>query len=529
MRRWNGWGDDSVDAAMSSAAVAMIESLLGPGTPPVDLDVTQIERTVPESRAAPHPLLTDEPTVRIRHARGQSFPDLIALRSGHGLTFPDAVAHPDSPESVRELLHYAQQTGASLIPYGGGTSVVGHVTVLPSATPVVTVDLSRLCELLGLDSTSHTAVFEAGVTGAQLESRLRGQGFTLGHFPQSFEYSTLGGWIATRSRGQQAIHYGGIERLLAGASLETPAGRLDLPAHVASSAGLDLRELVLGSEGRFGIITSATIRISPTPAYERFEGYLFAEFDQAVEAVRTVAQGRLPVSMLRLSDPTETAVSLASSTAEQAEATNRFRRERGFGRGFCLLIVGVTGTAMARSTQGHIEEVLADHGGFAVPGGTHGADWSRGRFQAPYLRNSLWEIGYAVDTVETAVDWSRLAATRTAVEDALRDGLAEVGEVVVPFTHLSHVYPTGSSLYTTYLFRLAPDPAETLRRWTMLKQAASRAIVAHGGTISHQHGVGLDHQAFLEAEKGSLGLDLIRGVASHLDPAGTLNPGKLVS
>ena len=179
-----------------------------------------------------------------------------------GLTFPDAVAYPDSSEAVRELLHYAEQTGAILIPFGGGTSVVGHVTVLPSATPVVTVDLSRLSDLLSLDSTSHTAVFGAGITGAQLESRLRDHGFTLGHFPQSFEYSTLGGWIATRSRGQQAIHYGGIERLFAGASLETPAGPLNLPAHVASSAGLDLRELVLGSEGRLGIITSATVRIS---------------------------------------------------------------------------------------------------------------------------------------------------------------------------------------------------------------------------------------------------------------------------
>jgi alkyldihydroxyacetonephosphate synthase len=278
-----------------------------------------------------------------------------------------------------------------------------------------------------------------------------------------------------------------------------------------------------------GIITSATVRVSPTPEFERFEGYFFAGFEQAVEAVRAVAQARLPVSMLRLSDPTETAVNLASSTAEQAGATDRFRRERGFDRGSCLLIVGVTGTAAARTSQRHIEQVLADHGGFAVPGGTHGSDWSRGRFQAPYLRNTLWELGYAVDTVETAVDWSRLAATRTGVEDALRDGLADVGEVVVPFSHLSHVYPTGSSIYTTYLFRLAPDPAETLRRWTMLKGAASRAIVAHGGTISHQHGVGLDHRAFLEAEKGSLGLDLIRGVASHLDPAGTLNPGKLVS
>ena len=529
MRRWNGWGDDSVDATMSSGAMAMIESLLGPGCPPVDLDLTQVERTVPASRAAPHPLLIDDPTERVRHARGQSFPDLIALRSGQDLTFPDAVAYPDSSEAVRELLHYAERTGASLIPFGGGTSVVGHVTVLPSATPVVTVDLSRLSDLLSLDSTSHTAVFGAGITGAQLESRLRDRGFTLGHFPQSFEYSTLGGWIATRSRGQQAIHYGGIERLFAGASLETPAGPLNLPAHVASSAGLDLRELVLGSEGRLGIITSATVRISRTPEFERFDGYFFAEYDQAVEAVRMVAQARLPVSMLRLSDPTETAVNLASSTAEQAEATDRFRRERGFGRGSCLLIVGVTGTGVARTTQRHLEQVLAGQGGFAVPGGTHGSDWSHGRFQAPYLRNTLWELGYAVDTVETAVDWSRLAATRTGVEDALRDGLADIGEVVVPFTHLSHVYPTGSSIYTTYLFRLAPEPAETLRRWTVLKQAASRAIVAHGGTISHQHGVGLDHQAFLEAEKGSLGLDLIRGVAAQLDPAGTLNPGKLVS
>jgi alkyldihydroxyacetonephosphate synthase len=529
MRRWNGWGDDSHSSVVSPDLVGVLTALLGPGSPPHDVGFSDVVRQVPDTRLAPHPLVQTDPAERVRHARGQSLPDLIALRSGAGLLFPDGVSFPASAEDVRDLLRYATRTGARIIPYGGGTSVVGHVNVTDPSAPVLTLDLGRLDALHSLDDRSLTAVLGAGASGRAIEASLRARGYTLGHFPQSFEYSTLGGWIATRSRGQQALLYGGIERLFAGGTVETPSGTLELPALVASSAGPDLREVVLGSEGRLGIITSATVRISALPELEQFEAFFFPSFDAGVEAVRATAQARLPLSMLRLSDATETAMTISSAGRRLSRATHQLLQDSGLGaEGSCMLVVGASGTDAVRATLRQTRALLRTHAG--VPAGTgFGRRWLEGRFAAPYLRNALWELGYAVDTVETATDWTRLDATRRAVEAALRTGLAELGEVVFPFTHLSHLYPTGSSIYTTYLFRTGPEAGETLRRWTLLKEAVSEAVVAAGATISHQHGVGVDHRNFLEPEKGALGLDLIRRVAAELDPDGILNPGKLVS
>jgi alkyldihydroxyacetonephosphate synthase len=529
MRRWNGWGDEATPSTVQPGVVAVVETLLGPGRPPRDAGFAEVVQQVPGTRLAAHPLVTTDPGERVRHARGQSLPDLIALRSGSGLVFPDGVSFPRTGEEVRELLRYAGRTGARIIPYGGGTSVTGHVNVLTSSAPVLTVDMGRLNGLHHLDDRSNVAVFGPGASGARIEAGLRAHGYTLGHFPQSFEYSTLGGWIATRSKGQQSLYYGGIERLFAGGTVETPSGTLELPALVASSAGPDLREVVLGSEGRLGIITSATVRISPLPEFEQFEAFFFASLDQGVEAVRVAAQARLPLSMLRLSDATETALTISSAGGRRPTATRQVLQDHGFGEGACMLMVGVTGTAGARSTLRQARALLRGRGGVSVPGSSFGPRWLASRFSAPYLRNSLWERGYAVDTVETATDWTRLDATRRAVESVLRSGLADLGEVVFPFTHLSHVYPGGSSIYTTYLFRTAADPAETLRRWTLLKEGVSRTVVEHGATISHQHGVGVDHRPFLEPEKGPLGLDLIRRMTTELDPDRILNPGKLVS
>jgi alkyldihydroxyacetonephosphate synthase len=529
MRRWNGWGDDSHNSAVQPDIAHVVETLLGPGRPPQDVSFEDVVAQVPETRLAPHPSVHTHPAERVRHARGQSLPDLIAMRSGTGLVFPDGVGFPASAPEVRELLRYAGRTGAQVIPYGGGTSVTGHVNVLASSAPTLTIDLGRLHQLHSLDDVSNLAVIGPGASGARIEASLRTHGYTLGHFPQSFEFSTLGGWIATRSKGQQSLFYGGIERIFAGGTVETPSGTLELPTLVASSAGPELREAILGSEGRLGIITSATVRISPVPEFERFEAFFFSSFDQGVEAVRAAAQARLQLSMLRLSDATETSLTVSSAGGKRAGATQQVLRDRGFGGGTCMLMVGATGTSGARSTLRQTGALLRRVGGLSVPGSTFGSRWAESRFSAPYLRNGLWELGYAVDTVETATDWTRLDATRRAIESTLRNGLTDLGEVVVPFTHLSHVYPTGSSIYTTYLFRIAPDPAETLRRWTVLKEAVSRAVVAHGATISHQHGVGVDHRPFLEPEKGRLGLDLIRGMATRLDPDQILNPGKLIS
>ncbi len=250
--------------------------------------------------------------VRLSHARGQSTPDWVALRSGRIPVFPDGVAFPKTEEDVRSLMTYTQKNGAIIIPYGGGTSVVGHINPFKSSRPVLTLSMERMTRLLDLDEFGLTATFEAGVIGPDLEASLKEKGYTLGHYPQSHEYSTLGGWIATRSSGQQSYKYGRIEQMFAGGRMETPRGTLNIPHFPASAAGPDIKELILGSEGRIGIITQAKVKIRHVPEAEEFFGVFFPSWEQGTEAVRKIAQDEIPVSMLRLSNPQETETDINS-------------------------------------------------------------------------------------------------------------------------------------------------------------------------------------------------------------------------
>ncbi len=529
MRRWNGWGDSSVDYPVPAPARRIIESLLGPGTPPRDVTLEQTVARVPPSRLRDHPLISTEAKLRVTHAVGQSLPDWVAMRGGTIAAYPDGVARPGSADEVKAVLDLAATAGAAVIPYGGGTSVVGHLTVPPGDRPTISLDLGGLADLIDLDADGHLATFGAGVRGPDLEAALRPHGFTLGHFPQSFEYSTLGGWVATRSSGQFSLGYGRIEQLFVGGSVVCPAGRLDLPLHPASAAGPDLRHLILGSEGRLGVITRATVKISPRPEREVVKGAFFPDTDAGVAAVKDMAQARIPLTMIRLSLPTETHTHLQLAGDKAIlRWLDKYLRLRGVGQDKCVLLYGAVGPGRRVSRAlGEAARIARRHRGVGV-GQSPGREWFKNRFLLPYLRNTLWSLGYAVDTLETAVPWRGLSQTVSGVEGALAGGLEDINEPVHVFTHLSHVYPHGSSVYTTYLFRLAPDPAETLDRWHRLKTAASQAIVRAGGTISHQHGVGLDHRPYLEAEKGRLGLELIRAAAGTADPGGIMNPGKLI-
>lgn len=530
MRRWNGWGDETLRFPVSPLALTFLQAALGKGTPPDDAVLGDVVSTVPATRLTRGVLLQTDPEVRLRHALGQSLPDWVALRSGRIAAFPDAVAFPESDADVRDLLHFAAWAGACVIPYGGGTSVVGHLTPPGGEAPVITVDMGRMSRMARLDETSGLATFGAGVAGPYLEAQLRARGFTLGHYPQSFDYSTLGGWVATRSSGQQSAHYGRIERLFAGGKVESPAGTLQLPVFPASAAGPDLREIVLGSEGRLGILTEATVRVRHMPDHEAFFGVFFPDWTSGMQAVRAMVQAGLPLSMARLNTAEETRTSLL--LAGKPRLTALLRRYLNFrhigGEEGCLAILGVTGHA-ALCKVARAEALAKAHalGGIDV-GETAGRAWRKNRFRAPYLRNGLWEAGFAVDTLETALPWSRIPAALEAVEGALRRGIEPHGEAVHVMSHLSHVYSDGASLYTTYLFRLT-DPEATLERWRTLKGAASQAVVASGGTISHQHGVGTDHAPYLAAEKGPLGMAALGAVMRTFDPEGLMNPGKLVS
>lgn len=529
MRRWNGWGDEGHAYEVPARSRGALADWVGPSVPTRSAPLQDVVRAVPESRVSGASFLSYDAEDRLRHARGQSFPDWVALRSGQVGVYPDAVAYPESAADVRSLLEWAQRTNTKLIPYGGGTSVVGHVNPEADRGPVVTMDLRRLSKLLKLDETSRLATFGAGVAGPDLEARLRAHGLTLGHFPQSFEHSTLGGWIATRSSGQQSAHYGRIERLFAGGSVETPSGTLTLPVFPASAAGPDLKDVVLGSEGRIGVITEATVRVSPLPEKEEFVGVFFPGWEQGLAASRALAQARLPLSLLRLSAPEEARTMLMLAGHERLlGALEAWIKFRGAGEGKALLIIGATGSAASVSFALDQALSIAKKNAGISAGRTFGAQWTKNRFRAPYLRNSLWDLGYGVDTLETAAPWSSVPRVLKDVEAALRTALEPWNEKAHVYTHLSHLYADGSSVYTTYLFRLAATPEETLERWRRLKTRATEALVAAGGTISHQHGVGVDHAPYLHHEKGPLGMKTLEGCVRGFDPSGLMNPGKLL-
>jgi alkyldihydroxyacetonephosphate synthase len=529
MKRWNGWGDDAIRFDLGPDALAFLREHIGPGAAPADATFEQACATVGPSRLAVHRLVDTGAAARVLHAHGQSLPDWLRLRYGITGIAPDGVAWPESGAQVRELLDFAAGCGAVVIPWGGGTSVAGHLGVPAGARPVLCVDTARLRAMTNLDREAQLATFGAGVLGPDLEAQLRAHGYTLGHFPQSFEYSSLGGWVVTRSSGQQSLCYGRTEQLFAGGRLETPAGTLHIPAFPASAAGTDLREMVLGSEGRIGVLTEATVRITKLPAHEAFHAVFFKNWEAARDAVRAMAQARLPLSLLRLSNPLETQTMLALAGHKKLVAVlETYLRWRGCRAAKCMLMIGASGSRSAASAA--LSGALAiarGHGGIHV-GRAMGDKWKRNRFRNVYLRNAAWALGYAIDTVETAVDWPGVTPMMQAIEQAAAEALAAHGERLHAYTHLSHVYPQGASVYSTFVYRLAGNYGDDLARWRSLKHAVSSAVVAIGGTISHQHGVGTDHAPYLEAEKGALGIGAMQALFRHFDPDGRMNPGKLV-
>lgn len=529
MRRWNGWGDDAQEFETPAAGWAFIEDKIGTAEAPQQATLDDVIASVPESTLPDHRLITTDAEERIRHAAGQSFADWVAMRWNQFTAFPDGVAYPETSADVRELLDWAAEHDVVLIPYGGGTSVVGHLTPLGNGKPVLSVDMSRMSKLLDLDTNSQIATFGAGASGAQVEAQLRTRGYTLGHFPQSFELSTLGGWVVTRSSGQQSRLYGRIERMFAGGHLETPIGSWDIPDIPASGAGNDVREMVLGSEGRIGFVTEVKVRVTRLHDTEHFHTVFFKNWDQAQLAVRELAQSNISMSMLRLSNATETETQLVLAGHKRLIALLQwYLRKRGAVEGKCMLLLGFTGSASeVKANKALALKSIKRFDGIHV-GKKIGMAWVKNRFKGPYLRNTLWDRGYGADTVETSVRWSNVKRMMEAVEEASREAMQEFGEPVHAFTHLSHVYSDGSSVYSTFLFRLADTPEETLKRWQRMKHLLSTAIVENGGTISHQHGVGTDHKPYISNEKGELGVPAISNMAQHFDPDQRMNPGKLV-
>jgi alkyldihydroxyacetonephosphate synthase len=531
VRRWNGWGDETIEVRLQDNARPFLAESVGAGVPSHDAVLPAVLARIDAqpSRLPPHPQLSTRAEDRLRASFGQSLGDWLRLRFGVVGRVTDGVAFPESAAEVRQWLDWAASVGAVVLPCGGATSVAGHLTPPEGDKPVLTLSLARMRRLLHLDPVAQLATFEAGVAGPDLEAQLRAQGWMLGHYPQSFEYATLGGWIATRSSGQQSARYGRIEAMFAGGTVETPSGTLKLPTFPASAAGPDLREWVLGSEGRLGVITEATVRVQRLPEREEFVGVFLPDFAHGEAAVRALGQGRLGLSMMRLANANETLTTLRLAGHEGAIAwLERWLHWRGCGENKVLLLAGFTGSAaQVKAMKRQAAAIWRAHGGVAT-GTLLGRKWQANRFRGVYLRNALWTEGYAVDTMETAVDWPRVPRMVQAMEGAGREALAAFGERCHAYTHLSHVYPQGSSVYSTFVFRVGRDFNESWARWTALKQAVSEAIVREGGTITHQHGVGKDHARYLPAEKGERGMQALRAMVSHFDPQGLMAPGNLL-
>ena len=531
MKRWNGWGDDQndLDFKLSAPARDFLVQKIGKSAPLPEASLAQALARVPESRLPAHELFSRGAEDRLRHARGQSLPDWLAMRSGEFGRFPDAVAFPRSSEEVQALLLYAREHGIDVIPYGGGTSVVGHINPESGSRPVLTIDMTGMNTLLSLDRESQVATFGAGATGPQVEAALAAHGYTLGHYPQSWELSTIGGWVASRSSGQQSLRYGRIEQMFAGGRIETLRGTLDIPTLPASAAGPDIREMFMGTEGRMGIITEVKVRVTPLFERESFHVVFFPNWEIGIKAVREIVQGKVQLSMMRLSNAVETYTQLKLAGSETAIAVlERYLAMRGASAGKTMFTFGVTGSrAQCKSALQLALRMSRKYGGVST-GTLLGKKWEHGRFRSPYLRHGLWDSGFAVDTMETAVDWARVPEAAAGIESAIAGALAELGESVHAFTHLSHMYGQGSSIYTTYIFRCGSSYQEALSRWERLKAAGAEAIVRYGGTISHQHGVGKDHAKYLPAEKGELGIAAIQGLVAVFDPQQQMNPGKLL-
>jgi len=547
--RWNGWGRLGESTGLSPAREQWIRGELSrrlgrtlvAGEAPVGMEQIRLapgkltQETLGRLRAAcGEEGVSTSALQRIRHSLGRSLPDLLRLRRGDVENAPDAVVFPANEGAVASVLRIAGEAGLAVIPFGGGSSVVGGVEprTREGQAGALSLDTTRLGALVGVDRESLTATAQAGIYGPALEQALAGHGVTLGHFPQSFEFSTLGGWIATRSSGQSSSGYGSIEDLVVATRMVTPEGVLRTLPVPRSAAGPDLDGLVLGSEGTLGVIVEATLRVSERPTRVEDRGMLFRSFADGAAAIREATREGIGLSLMRLADPGETALGEALRVDPErrfdlSATALRVLGALGFGAGRCLLVYAAEGTdrGAVRAALRRMRRLCRDHGGLPLGAGP-GRSWRRDRFRTPYLRDWLLDHGVAVDTFETAVPWSRVQGAHDEVLRAMQRAAERHAGAGIPVAHLSHSYVDGACLYFTLLYPL--DAPHGVEQWQAVKQEVTEAIVTAGGTLSHHHGVGSDHRPWLAREKGALGLAALRAARTAVDPSGLMNPEKLL-
>ncbi|HWH93394.1 MAG TPA: FAD-binding oxidoreductase [Baekduia sp.] len=550
MMKWSGWGAEGVSfsAHDKPALGPFLQRHLGLEPAVVAAPVSFDDLDVPPPSLGPELLgalrdvvgaahVSVDALDRVVHARGKSLRDLVRHRAGQLGRIPDVVVRPGDEQEIVDLLGVVLDADAVLIPFGGGTNISGSLEVPAEETrAVVSVDLGRLDRVLDIDETSRLARIQAGVFGPHLEQQLNARGWTLGHFPDSFTYSTLGGWIATRSSGMQSDKFGDVAELTRGMRVVTPTGVLTVRPVPATSTGPSVREMILGSEGRLGIITEATVHVHRVAQERTILGYLFPDWPAALAAMRDIAASDASPSITRVSDAPETQFSFATKKGNalvdrlKSRALREFlQRRRGFDVGaMCLAFIGYEGSTQHVAAQRRLTgRIVAGHGGVCIGRGP-GELYDQKKFDTPYIRDYLLDRGALGDVSETAAPWSALPEVYDNVMAAARDRFDALGVKGYIMSHLSHSYHGGACLYFTFAFRPSAG-RDGLAEYDTIKTAIQQAFVDSGATLSHHHAVGTEHAQWLEQDISAPGVAMVRALFEAVDPGANLNPGKIVA
>lgn len=544
MMKWWGWGDEKLTFPMQDKPNLWpwIRAKLGvtadQPTPPVARDAVRLPpsrlgvefREALGRRLRPDQIATDDDE-RLLHSYGKSFPDLFRVRRGRVDAAPDVVCLPESHEEVEAIVRLADEHDVAVIPFGGGTNIVGAVNPLEDRRAVLTIDTRRMDRLLSLDPYSRTATIQAGAPGPKLEADLQKQGWSLGHFPDSFEYSTLGGWLATRSAGMQSDAYGKIEDMLVALKLVTTTGTLTTKAVPASSAGPDLNRLVTGSEGVLGVITEATMRVHRAPAVKDYRGFLFPTFEEGVAAIQECIENGFPPSLIRLQDSGETELAFQMKSPKHGfeawiqKPIKRYLKWKGYTTP-CIMVIGFEGDERpVANCRRDALKILKRHRGFPL-GASVGKSWSKDKFNVPYLRDFVMDYGCLCDVAETAATWSNVLPLYYGVIRTAQEKFASEGGHGYIGCHISHTYETGACLYFTWGAKQIPG--RELEQYYEYKRFITDTIVRFGGTLSHHHAVGYEHLPWMRDEVSPTGVRALRALKQALDPKAIFNPGKLI-
>ncbi|HEX3042868.1 MAG TPA: FAD-binding oxidoreductase [Solirubrobacterales bacterium] len=526
LKHW-GWGfeDQAPTATQLREAGEGIRARFGFGgevEKPVPLGEVELREARLKKPSGFGDLFSDDHYERTAHALGKAYRDIVRGFYGRFENPPDLVAFPKDESEIEAVLSWAEAEGAAVVPFGGGTSVCGGVEARVGERGVVSLDLRRLDRVLEVDPTSLAARIQAGATGPGLEDQLREHGLTLRHFPQSFEYSTLGGWVATRAGGHFATLETHIDDLVESVRAITPRGTWESRRLPGSGAGPSPDRLLIGSEGILGVIAEAWVRVRPRPEFKASAGVEFGDFLQAAGAVREIAQSGLYPANCRLLD------------ASEAELTGA-----GDGSAHLLILGFESADHPVDHWMDRALEIAREHGGTpgdvrTSSGGDDAVGAWRGAFLlAPYLRDTFVACGVLSETFETAITWDRFEEFHATVMETTRGAVSEVSGVPAEgpgaprvSCRLTHVYPDGAAPYFTVL---APAiRSGEVEQWDEIKAAVSEALIAAGGTITHHHAVGRDHRPWYDSQRPAPFAAALRAAKAELDPAGMLNPGVLI-